>query len=378
MTRKAKTLWNWNTRLALCLCLVSGIADSIWLDLVLSSFLFGLAKEMNKTKQENTLVGIGEAAFGISQLLFALPIGFLADKWSKAKTIRLGSVIMLLAIVSTLWAVNEGVLAEESHDSHRASNSFRVLMAAMVIWGICTGITNGPAQALFADALPASLRTEGYTYLYGVYLVAGSIGPLITVYMFNRLSNRYEDWNLAEIQPAFVLGLVLEIPVAGLMMFFKDVPVEDLEDEDEETDGVTATMASRRIPILLFVSSLVTALGSGASAKFFPLFFKDQGLSPENVQWIFVVSPLIIALFIGLALHLAGIFGRVRTSIFMETTGGVLLFLMAVLHSHHVTKWFIVVPLFLLRSGMINCTYALVESILMSSVPSNERARWKS
>jgi hypothetical protein len=29
--------------------------------------------------------------------------------------------------------------------------------------------------------------------------------------MFNRLSDQYEDWNLQEIRPVFLLGLGLEI-----------------------------------------------------------------------------------------------------------------------------------------------------------------------
>jgi predicted MFS family arabinose efflux permease len=32
----------------------------------------------------------------------------------------------------------------------------------------------------------------------------------------------------------------------------------------------------------------------------------------------------------------------------------------------------------LFRTGIINCSYPLLESILMDSVPSNQRARWKS
>ena len=51
------SLWNWNTKLALLLCLVSGVADSIWIDTVLSSFLYGLARGMGGEKDENTLVG---------------------------------------------------------------------------------------------------------------------------------------------------------------------------------------------------------------------------------------------------------------------------------------------------------------------------------
>jgi MFS family permease len=119
-------LWNWNTRLGVVLCLCSGVADSIWIGVVLSSFLFGLARLMGKEYEENTLVGWGEAAWGISQLVFALPVGFLADKWSKAKTIAVGSVIMLIAIAVSWWGVEKGAHGEDtqSHDGECFSYSY--------------------------------------------------------------------------------------------------------------------------------------------------------------------------------------------------------------------------------------------------------------
>ena len=38
----------------------------------------------------------------------------------------------------------------------------------------------------------------------------------------------------------------------------------------------------------------------------------------------------------------------------------------------------LLVSVYLLRTGLMNCTYPLEESILMDFVPSNQRARWKS
>jgi len=87
----AESIWNWNTRWAMAMCLVAGVADSIWSDTVLSSFLFVLAEHMGESK-DNTMVGLAEAASGVSMLLFALPVGYLADKWSKAKTVRVGGM----------------------------------------------------------------------------------------------------------------------------------------------------------------------------------------------------------------------------------------------------------------------------------------------
>ena len=47
------------------------------------------------------------------------------------------------------------------------------------------------------------------------------------------------------------------------------------------------------IPYIVFISGLITSLGSGMTVKFFPLFFKDEvGMTPSQVQTIYVLVPL--------------------------------------------------------------------------------------
>ena len=179
------------------------------METVLSSFLFALAERMGKT-EENTYVGLAEAASGISMLIFALPVGYLADKWSKAKTVRVGGIFMMLTCVLNMYAVN---LGESSKDKDQAVTAFNFLILSMVCWGAISGIINGPAQAIFADSLPAGLRTEGYTYLFGAYLLSSAVGPGVTLIMFASLSSKYEDWTLTELRPVFLVGLGLEIVV---------------------------------------------------------------------------------------------------------------------------------------------------------------------
>jgi MFS family permease len=170
------------------------------------------------------------------------------------------------------------------------------------------------------------------------------------------------------------------------MLFFRDVHVEEevappaplVGEEEAEAEEKPSVLVNRKIPLLLFTSSLVTALGSGASVKFFPLFFKDNGLSPQNVQWIFVLSPLCIAAFTVVAKKVADKIGRIRASVYLESCGALLLMLMAFLHHRGVSDPWIMVPVYLLRTALMNCTYPIIESVLMSSVPSDERSRWKS
>jgi hypothetical protein len=53
------------------------IASALWADTAIVVFIFVLT-------DSNSRVGFVEAAQGLGNLLLALPVGYLADKWSKA------------------------------------------------------------------------------------------------------------------------------------------------------------------------------------------------------------------------------------------------------------------------------------------------------
>jgi len=377
---------------------------------VLTAFLFAVIANGERRDEDNTLVGAAEAAYGISELLFALPIGYVADKWSMAGTVRVGGVLMLAAIAVTMWAVDVG--SRDTTDVDASRRSYDALVAAMVAWGVTGGVMNGPTQSLFAASLPRGKRTEGFSYLYAAYLVASCAGPLVTLVMFSKLSTKYKDWTTEEIRPVFLVGLSLEIVVAIMMAFFRDVPAGAEEDEEEEEEeeregagapapreaaeqagnGLRAPLLAsspappdapfswptkRGIPFFLFFSSLVQALGSGASVKFFPLFFESTGLSISAVQVVYAINPLAIALFIGAAKGLADRYGRVQTMIFFETVGSVCLLVMSLL-AHLGAPSIVLIPVFVFRTAAINAPYPLSEAVLMDYVPAGERARWKS
>merc|ERR1712070_209859 len=52
----------------------------------------------------------------------------------------------------------------------------------------------------------------------------------------------------------------------------------------------------QHIPYILFLSDVITALGSGMTVKFFPLYFKnDIRMSPAEVQYIYTCAPAFIS-----------------------------------------------------------------------------------
>ncbi|GMH64013.1 hypothetical protein TrRE_jg11650, partial [Triparma retinervis] len=133
------------------------------------------------------------------------------------------------------------------------------------------------------------------------------------------------------------------------------------------------------IPYILFTFDLIVSLGSGMTVKFFPLFFKnDCGLTPTEVQVIYLIVPIVMVACSGLGSKMAKKAGRVQTIITVKTLGVSLLFSMVFFEDYLQQTPLLLVPIYVLRTGLINSTYPLQESILMDFVPKNERARWKS
>lgn len=134
------------------------------------------------------------------------------------------------------------------------------------------------------------------------------------------------------------------------------------------------------IPYIIFFQGLVMAIGSGMTVKFFPLFFKDEvGMSPSQVQIIYVLVPftMVIISTLGSALAASG-FGRVQTTILLNTFGVSCLYCMVFFKHYLDSHPFMLVPIYVLRTSLMNAPYPLEESILMDFVPKDERARWKS
>ena len=77
-------------------------------------------------------------------------------------------------------------------------------------------------------------------------------------------------------------------------------------------------------------------------------------------------------------MKLAKDIGRIQTILLTRLIGVSVLFVMASLCYADIKSGWIFVPAYLLRTGLLNCTYPLDESVLMDHVPVNVRGRWKS
>jgi MFS family permease len=409
---------NYNVFLNLVLAVLYGISSSIWNGTAYAAYLKKLGHNSNGP------LGDIEAVSGLSSLLAALPVGYVADKIGRAKVIRAGGLALLVTIVAQIWVL-EWVGTEEDDHEHPSGVSYNRNVALwmmgiiMAFWGIGDGVVNGPCNALFADSTPEGQRTRFFNYLFVAYTVASSCGPLVSIILFQTLG---DVWDLYHLRIVMYVGLGLEVFNALLMTFFDDrKALEESNDDDDEgvmgsetddecdisphlvqdrnpqSDSATLngmlhpgacdaselmsfSKRQKWIPYIVFCQGLIFAVGSGMTIKFFPLFFKDEvGMTPSQVQIIYCIAPLVMAISSTLCTQLAGSgFGRVQAMLLYSVAGVSLLYSMVFFKSYLDLHPFLLVPIYILRTSLMNGSYPVQESILMDFVPKQERARWKS
>ena len=394
---------NHNVFLNLLLSVLYGISNSLWSGTAYVAYLKKLGHGSNGP------VGDIEAVSGLASLLCALPIGYLADKMGRSIIIRAGGILLFVTAVLQIgilqWVGTDFEEDDDDADANNKHNTALWLMGAiMIFWGLGDGVVNGPCQALYADSTPEGTRSTYFTYQFACYLTASAVGPLVSIVMFQTLG---DEWDMYHLRLVIYVGLGMEVCNAWLMMLFDDKKALDENDEDDESleaednnpvdeppeeveDELASTESSSSqtplqkrqewIPYIVFISGLISSLGSGMTVKFFPLFFKDEvGMSPSQVQVIYVLVPLVMVILGILCTKIASAgLGRVQTTALYNVGGISLLLTMVFFKKFLDVHPIYLVPIYVIRTGLMNSTYPLCESILMDFVPKDQRARWKS
>ena len=290
-----------NVVLNLVIAACCGFADSIWTGTIGVAFLYDVY-------HTNKQVGIATALTGIAAFASALPAGYAADRYGRAKIVRAGSVAIFIAAPMYAYAT---IRATQGRDKQL---SYVFICIASAFFGLSSGIINGPAQALLADSVPTGARSKVYTWLFACYIIPSVLGPAISVIYFEVHG---DEWKLPLLRDLTLLGMALEIPVAVLCCSFRDdlalgsssdavqdqeraaasnaapndddagqpkTTSSDVQNDDEaapdaEADDTDPTDPRvKMIPYIVFCTDLVVALGSGCTIKFFPLWWVAESV----------------------------------------------------------------------------------------------------
>mmetsp|Transcript_20141 Transcript_20141/g.37434 ORF Transcript_20141/g.37434 Transcript_20141/m.37434 type:complete len:525 (-) Transcript_20141:490-2064(-) len=129
----------------------------------------------------------------------------------------------------------------------------------------------------------------------------------------------------------------------------------------------------------LVLSDVISALGSGMTVKFFPLFFKRKlGLSPVELNGIYMVLPVFMTLVSLAALRAAKQIGRAQACFVLSCLGSVALFVLAYAEAAlSESNAYIILPIYFFTT-LQHCSRPLRKAILMDFVPKSRRAKYNS
>lgn len=390
--KKMVQVYTWNVKMGLLTGIFYSLGYGLFQQTILPSFILFVGGS-------NLAIGFAEGLQGISNLLTAIPSGWLADTYSRSTIIRIGSLLWMLACVCLLAAV---VKAEP--DSQEA---FTLLCVALALEGICDGIIFGPLVALMDDSVPAGYRSDVETFNSVACTVANAVGPMISALIFTHSGN---TWSIHTMKVIIVTGALIGqgSNVFGMLMDDKKSlgmeseavhmqeglldnaagaqgGKEEEGGEKEEEDKTTAPgkatffgLASPSTVIYwLFIADLITGLGAGMTVKFFPVFFQKEGqVSPATINVVFAALGGFTAVGTLIVQKLAKRFGRLEVIIPCFTIGVVCTMLMGALRDFY-TNAYVMIPLFILRCTMMWSTGPLQGSIVADYTPKSTRARWK-
>lgn len=412
--RELEAIHNRNVRIALAFTALYGFSSGIWGSTILSGYLQDLPGNPNK---KNFRVGLAEGMQGLVQVIAALPSGYFADKLSRQVVLRLGFTAGLLVILTFYVALTLGIF-EDASATPNGTLEFILLCMGLSMAGVFDGITAGSLEAIYHDSVASNERSEMSTIKFITRVFFRACGPLISSLLLVCLGN---DWSRQALRNTFFVGISLGLFPTFLLLLFRDdhclgdesqafsgndyTRIDDealngnelIEDNDDRTEGHAGLnedqgvliedpafrRAKKFIPYIVLASDITFGIASGMTIKFFPLFFKEEtGLSPASVNLIFVATPLGIVLMSILATRLTKIFGRVRVPLTFSFLGILLLYFMYYAGQINDKElWrnkFVILPVFILRTSLMNCSTPIRKSILIDFVDKEKRGMWNS
>ncbi len=385
---------------------------SLWNQSVLSAFVYLLKSDDPK------FVGLITGIMGVSQLITSFPAGYLADRYRRDTLLKSSAIVGILGVILT-------IIAAKLED-------FVFLGIALSFWGLFWGISNTAISALFADSIYDGNRSKYFTQMLLMQCLGNSTGPLGAFFMFRFLGN---NWTIEECQIVLCIAQLLSLPGFFVLCFMSDNYIvtntsyeyqyqnlnsvdELMQVESEYTIGGTYRSSddgssvpsngietpllsteidtyvnnppelmsdntssegirkSRMIPILVSLADILAGLSSGMSFRYFPIFFlHNMKMSPDIVQLIFLCSTVGMAIS-GQISQLLGLrIGSLETTILVRCLGAALLISMVICYQSKLPASLISI-LFILSSAISISADGLTRSVIMDSVPPQERAKW--
>ncbi|DAZ98176.1 TPA: LOW QUALITY PROTEIN: hypothetical protein N0F65_005642 [Lagenidium giganteum] len=329
---------------------------------------------------------------GVSEMVFSFPAALVADNHLRRDTcLRAAGAFGFVCVVVLTYAFNSGQLY--------------MLYAADAVLGMFLAAHTPPLEALFIDSIPFGERTAPLLTKNSImYAAMATMGPILSIIGFLWFGN---TWKLPQLDVMMYVGIVFLTVACAVLFFCQDqrngvgdghgdpvdtttplrtptmvgtevvdvtfdesdarrdeaqqtkqlFPLLGLQELESEDVVVVTTLcgwlSEKHVPWLLYLSDIITYQADGITINFLTVFLmKEYGLPPIQVE-------------------IAARYGRVVTMVSFRALNIIVALLMCYV------PWLpLVILLLLLRVGITCSVTPLSLSLLMDSIPENERAKW--
>ncbi len=283
-----------NAKLFLIMTAVSGLGSGIFM-LFLNLFILARGND-------EAFLGLFMSLTSLSALGLGLPMGVVADRLGRKRSLLLGSLLStvgaLIVVLSPLdWP----------------------LMVAAVAWGGGNAVYMATGPAFMAENAAPDERATLFSLRMGVMMVVGFAGSVIGGPLpgcFAALLGRAAESAAAYRATLLVSAGVMALALVPLLMLHERLAAG--ADSDAEV-GISLRSLLRKDVMQLLVPQLIISLGAGLLIPYLNVFFKQRfAISDSLLGLAFGVSQLGMGLATIMAPVFAERWGNVRTIVVSE------------------------------------------------------------
>lgn len=294
----------------------------------------------------SVLAGTFFTVTGVTSVVLVIPFGIIADRYGRRRMEVLGGITLVVAMAAIAFG-----------------NTYTVFLAAAALLGVAEALTFSTFTALLAEATPPEWGVTAFSLSFFFSSLAFAAGSLLAILPDLLLAQGSAVE--AAYQPAF--GIVAALSVVAPVAVSR-ITVGGRR-EGPPRHGLLPRK-SARILTKFFASNFIIGLGAGLIIPLFTLwFFKKFGLAESTTGPLLAFSSVVMAASYLVAPLLARRYGMVRSIVGVQSAATLVLFFIPI-----VTNLYVVGTLFVVRNLLMNMSWPVASSFLMSTVDESERA----
>ncbi len=344
---------NPNVKLTLYHYFINNLSFSLSGPIILNNLIYQTTKD-GKIISKLFVIAI------LSAIPFNLLAAYLADKYSRSKVIKTGSIIVITICLIYIFTYNNFL------------NIMYLIFFFRIIGSIGFSIKVNALQALYADSVPKYDLNKLEIYKNASTIAGQIIGLIFNIIFFYINKN---SWNIDELKKIIAIGAIINIISEVFLLFLSDEKALKEESNPIEKNNHTLIFSNNIIPYIIVLSRLFLGAAGALMMNFIPILLK-QNFSPIFSN-IYLILSLILTVSIAMLFDIfekkKQIYGMIL-SIFFETILLSSLFVIPVISNFK----YLLISLILIQRISGSWHMPLSQSIFMNYTEKNKRSIWNS